>query len=143
MTSHATLTWTPENAQPRRCTFTARCDIGRAPSNRIILANPRVSRHHARLQLSKDGLMLQNHSRSAAVMVGSRRLVLGEQTSLNQGDSFQIGGQVLSVTALHVALTELVCSNAACGRTIPADQRDCPWCGTSLAFAQTVPGTGQ
>jgi len=141
MDAHATLTWTPAHSQPRKCTFTSVCDIGRAPSNRIILASPKVSRHHVRLHLSEAGLVLHNHSRSKGVLIGSDRVAPGQAAHLKQGDRLHIGDQVLSVVSLQIVVGTLICSKTSCGKSVPADQRDCPWCGTSMAFAQTQPGT--
>ena len=136
----ATVSWTPSGGRQRRCSFTAHCDIGRAPTNRIILAEPGISRHHARLQLSPAGLMLHNRSRSGSILIGERLLPPGEHVALKQSDTFRIGSHELTVLHLHCPLTQLRCSNTDCGKQVSAEHTDCPWCGTSLAFAVTEPG---
>ena len=44
---------------------------------------------------------------------------------------------MLTVRDLVIPAAMLRCVNPTCRRLVSPDLPDCPWCGTSLAFAQT------
>lgn len=132
------LAWTPPGGGERRCAFSEECTIGRDPSNRILVSDATVSRVHARISLSATGLVLANESSSNTVLLNDRTSVPpGGQASLDQGDQLRIGTQILRVAELSWTPPMTRCVNPTCQHEVPATQRDCPWCGTSLAFAQT------
>ncbi len=137
--STATVTWTPTGGTLRRCTFTGSCTVGRALSNRIILDGDGVSREQAVLELTNSQLRVVNRSRSCAMTLNELHAVPpGGQASLRQGDRLRVGAHALTVASLSVAHQVLRCSNETCGREVAAHLSDCPWCGRSLAFAQTI-----
>ena len=138
----ATVTWTPLGGSARRCTILDHCEIGRDPANRIILDRPGVSRRHALLVISAIGLELRVVSRTQSVRVNERAEVPpGGRSRLAAGDVVWFDDAhltVLDVTGVDTP-SELLCVNPACRRAVPHDATDCPWCGVSLAFAQTLP----
>lgn len=139
----ATIGWTPPDGAARRCTFTTTCALGREETMRVLIAEPSVSRHHATLHLTADGLEIRCESARGHVRVRtSERLNAGQTARLGPGDRFTIGARVFTV--LDVVLPDLehatLCVNPTCRKPVPSTARDCPWCGVSLAFAQTLPG---
>lgn len=136
--SRAVVAWTPPGGGARRCTFAARCTVGRAPSNRIILDDPGISREQAVFELSVSRLRLVNRSRTCSMTLnGLHGIAPGAETGLRQGDRVQIGSAVLSIAELVLAHRAVRCPNAECAREVAPHLRDCPWCGRSLAFAFT------
>ena len=132
------VVWTPPGGRERRCVFHSECSIGRDPDNRVIVAAATASRFHARLLLTARGLVLENLSSANPVSVnGDLAVPPGAQASLAQGDQFRVGPQDFRVAELSWVAPKVRCVNPTCCHEVPATQRDCPWCGTSLAFAQT------
>lgn len=141
--SHASvcIAWTPEGGAERQCTFTERCTIGRGLHNRIILPEAEVSRSHAVLELTSGGLVIRNLSRQMPIRIsGSEVVGPGDSTTLGKGASFRVGDSMLTVRDLVIPAPMLRCVNPTCRRLVSPDLPDCPWCGTSLAFAQTHVG---
>jgi pSer/pThr/pTyr-binding forkhead associated (FHA) protein len=140
----AVVTWTPERGSQRRCAFHGRCEIGRSPRSRILLVGPGVSRRHAVLELSASGLTVQNVSSANAISVNGAPLDPGESSGLRPGDVLAIAGVRIRVEAVRApvsaAPSHIVCTRSDCRREVPADLADCPWCGTSMAFAHTSLG---
>ena len=97
-----------------------------------------VSRRHAELRLTSAGLVLTNLSgRNHIELFDKPSLSPSEVRILSVGDRLVIGGQQLSVSAIELPISHLICANPTCGHRVEHTLRDCPWCGTSLAFALT------
>ena len=63
--------------------------IGRAADNDIVLANPAVSRHHARLTATSEGTVLEDLGSTYGTMVGEEKV---SRRVLRSGDLIsQIG----------------------------------------------------
>ena len=135
------LSWLPpEGTAPRRCRFSSTCTIGRDPKSRIILDGADVSRRQASVELSPLGLSIINKSRSRSIVVNDDTSVgPGQRLPLKAGDRITIGQTTIVVEELDHTPPSVVCANQTCGRKVEAHHSDCPWCGTSLAFARTSP----
>lgn len=140
MPRSATVTWTPPGGAQRSCTFAERCTVGRGLRNRILLTESGVSRAHAVLSLAADGLYVRNLSTTQDVTVNGTRLGPGGTRALQPGDGVGIGATVIDVAAVETDASTVRCVNPTCRRDAPVHAMDCPWCGTSLAFAATRPG---
>jgi transcriptional regulator with GAF, ATPase, and Fis domain len=69
--------------------------MGRSPECSLCIADPSVSRHHARILRDVDGLVLSDlHSRSGTVLNGAR---VRESVRLSNGDWIRIGDVLLLV----------------------------------------------
>lgn len=71
--------------------------IGRGDSNGLVLADPRASRHHARLA-ARDGLLVLTDLRSTNGTRVNGRAV--QELPVGEGDEIRIGDSVLVVTAV-------------------------------------------
>ncbi|MCB9743565.1 MAG: hypothetical protein H6740_13270 [Alphaproteobacteria bacterium] len=107
------------------------------------MRSPSASRRHAQLELGPEGLQLRNVSRTGEIArPGLAPVPPGGLALLDVGAQFIVGGQLLEVEALSLSEQTLVCANATCRREVSSRLKDCPWCGTSLAFAITRGGVG-
>ncbi len=142
------VVWSLPGGSSRRCTFAATCTIGRSPDSRILVPGAGVSRDHAVLELTPTGLTLRNVSASNVVLLTDRTLGPGDAAPMKPSDRFRVGPATLAVESIRradaptSAPTHLVCVKPDCRREVPTDRTDCPWCGTSMAFAQTSVGRG-
>ena len=69
--------------------------IGRSPDNRLVIDNPAVSHHHARIFQEHDRLMLQDFGSLNGTFVNGQRV---QMISLKPGDSVAIGKHTIVVT---------------------------------------------
>lgn len=141
--SRIVLQWSPAHGRTRTCRFKSECTIGRAPENRIIVPDAEVSREHAAFTVKDGRLLLQNLSRSGTVRVRNETLAPTQVTRVHAGDVVTVGSVSMTITDLQATVTPSVirCVNPTCNRTLTAGVTDCPWCGTSTAFADTHAGT--
>jgi hypothetical protein len=136
--SDATIAWVPPGGRKRQCTFSGLCPVGRASSNRIILDGAGVSREQAVFELTVDRLRIRNLSQACSMTLnGLHGIGPGAEATLHQGDTVQVGAHTLTVTRMALAHQMLRCLNPSCQREVEPHLHDCPWCGRSLAFAQT------
>jgi pSer/pThr/pTyr-binding forkhead associated (FHA) protein len=70
--------------------------IGRAPDNDLVLADPRVSRRHARLVVRFGGLVLVDTESRNGVAVNGQAI---REIALGVGDEIRIGDALLVVEA--------------------------------------------
>jgi pSer/pThr/pTyr-binding forkhead associated (FHA) protein len=70
-----------------------RTDIGRSRSNDIHLADERVSRHHARIELQQDVFVISDLDSANGTYVNGQRI---ERHWLQSGDEIRIGDTRLS-----------------------------------------------
>lgn len=70
-----------------------RTDIGRARGNDVQLADPLVSRYHARIEAQNDGYVLQDLGSPNGLLINGRRVVRPEL--LRDGDRISIGATLL------------------------------------------------
>ncbi|MEL6180256.1 MAG: FHA domain-containing protein [Myxococcota bacterium] len=86
---------------PGACFFlTGPVVIGRTEDVDIVLAEKRVSRHHARITPQGDDWVLENLSRFGTYL---NQLLIEEPTPIAPGDWIQIGGVLLEVIASTTA----------------------------------------
>jgi hypothetical protein len=72
-------------------------DIGRAPDNRLVLADARVSRRHGRLQARRGALVYTDLASTNGSRVNGIRV---DEIALGMGDRVQVGDTVLVVESL-------------------------------------------
>jgi phage tail-like protein len=73
--------------------------IGRGPDSDLMLDHAIISRHHAELRLSPQGLMLTDLGSSNGTYVGEQRLLPNQPQLLREGASFRMGPYLLLVRA--------------------------------------------
>ncbi|HTI13368.1 MAG TPA: PrsW family glutamic-type intramembrane protease [Dictyobacter sp.] len=73
--------------------------IGRSLSNDLILMDPTVSRHHARLFFDEQGWLLQNLSEQSEVQVNGNGIASGECVRIVPQDFLLLGGTMLQLVA--------------------------------------------
>ena len=142
MSATVVLGWTVPGGSARRCVLHGPATAGRDAGNRIVLPLAEVSRRQLELAPTATGLSVRNISRTVAVQVDGATLSPGAATELAVGGRVTVGSITIEVRA-HDAVTPthtVTCVNASCAREVPAELHDCPWCGRSLAFAETEPG---
>jgi pSer/pThr/pTyr-binding forkhead associated (FHA) protein len=88
--------------------------IGRDPDNQIQLADPRASRHHARIERSGAGYHLLDLGSSNGTFLND--LPLTAPAPLKHGDQIQVGDTVFSVQAPPMP------PGPAAPQTVPADR---------------------
>ncbi|HSK65695.1 MAG TPA: FHA domain-containing protein, partial [Anaerolineales bacterium] len=71
--------------------------LGRATTNDIVLASGRVSRNHARVQCSEEGIVLTDLHSANGVWVNSEKVV---ETKIQPGDRIEISDYVLQYLPL-------------------------------------------
>lgn len=69
--------------------------IGRSPDNRMVIDNPAVSHHHARVFKEKDRLVLEDFGSLNGTFVNGQRV---QSVTLKPGDSVAIGKHTIVVT---------------------------------------------
>ena len=84
---NSVLTETPVDAEG--------VSIGRSPDNRLVIDNPAVSHHHARIFEEDNRLMLQDFGSLNGTFVNGQRV---QMISLKPGDSVAIGKHTIIVT---------------------------------------------
>jgi pSer/pThr/pTyr-binding forkhead associated (FHA) protein len=71
--------------------------LGAAPDNQVVLADPYVSGHHARLRWDGANWWLEDLGSRNGTLVGGKRAVPYQAESLRAGTDIQIGDTVLRV----------------------------------------------
>jgi hypothetical protein len=90
---------------PGNTTFAQTVLVGRASTNDIVLSHASVSKLHARIQLSRDGLVLSDAGSSNGTILNGDQLRSGEEVGLASGDLLRFGS-----VALQVFAPEQLCS---------------------------------
>jgi hypothetical protein len=75
---------------------------------------------------------------SRIALEGGKQLDFGQQIPLVVNTAFGIGGIRLQVMKIETDGQRLQLRCTHCQRLVEATRTDCPWCGTSLAFAETI-----
>jgi len=70
--------------------------LGRATTNDIVLVEGRVSRYHAQVRYTEDGVILSDLNSANGIWVNGQRIA---ETKLQPGDTFEISGCVLQYLA--------------------------------------------
>src|SRR5579859_7224657 len=128
--------------------------IGRLAECDIVIPLPQVSRRHAQIVSREDGktvsFELKNLSQSINIFFATPSSIPPlsyEQTiSLTNDCRFILGNvvlhaklkqiQIAQLSDLPDSLSQVRCSN--CHKVVNARLKDCPWCGTTLAFGGTL-----
>jgi predicted component of type VI protein secretion system len=119
-------------------TTAATVTIGRQPDSTFQIDHPTVSRRCAELRIVDERLVLFNRSQTNAIRInGQQDLSHDQQAQLRSGDRFRLGLVNCELTYVlqdHLDF-QVRCSN--CEQLAMSTETNCPWCGTSLAFADT------
>jgi two-component system response regulator HydG len=78
--------------------------IGTAPDNEIVIAATGVSRHHARIDRTPEGVSIVDTSSKNGVMVGTRRV---DNAVLVAGDAVRLGAASVTVEEISTSDAEL------------------------------------
>jgi pSer/pThr/pTyr-binding forkhead associated (FHA) protein len=70
--------------------------LGRATTNDIVLVEGRVSRNHAKVEWTQDGIMLTDLNSANGVWLNGQRIA---EAKIQVGDQFEISGHVLQYLA--------------------------------------------
>jgi predicted component of type VI protein secretion system len=101
-----------------------------------------ISRRHAQILAEEDAFYLRNLSQTNAINLnGQQRIEPGKQMVLSPNDTFAIGPIRFRVLAMEATADRSIvvrCTNLQCDRLVNGNLFDCPFCGTSLAFAKTT-----
>lgn len=96
--------------------------IGRAGGNTLILADPGVSRVHARIVVTPDGCLLKDAGAANGTFVNAQRVT---EHLLQEGDRIQVGNTVLVFGAegedFHTIRAEVADLAPAAGPAVPAE----------------------
>jgi hypothetical protein len=90
---------------PQHTTFATTVLVGRASTNDIVLPHSSVSKLHARIQLSRGGLLLSDAGSSNGTVVNGDQLRNNEESNLASGDFLRFGS-----VALQLFSPEYLCS---------------------------------
>lgn len=101
-----------------------------------------ISRRHAQILADEDAFRLLNLSQKNAINLNDKhRIDPGKQMVLSPNDTFAIGPIRFRVLAMEATAGRPIvvrCANPQCERQVNGNLFDCPFCGTSLAFAKTT-----
>lgn len=123
--------------------------IGRDPARcDLVLRDRSVSALHVEIFLnsSQQSAGIRNLRASNPPLVDGRQLVSGD-SPLQQGSRINLGRVEIIISLLQFTAAQnldygLKCPNPACGKVAAYDsimlQSGCPWCGFSLAAADSV-----
>jgi predicted component of type VI protein secretion system len=122
--------------------------VGRDPlRSDVVIGDPTVSGLHVAVFYDPDrgSFWLENLRDSNPAIVNGKKVATGA-VALENGAKLQLGAVVIQVEVRAVELPlktreyGLKCPNPKCGKVSPYDHLKlvCPWCGTSLAAAQSV-----
>jgi len=78
-------------------TFAQTVLVGRSSTNDVVLAHSSVSKLHARIQLSRDCLVLSDAGSSNGTIVNGDQLRAGEGATLASGDLLRFGSVALQL----------------------------------------------
>jgi hypothetical protein len=95
---------------PGNTTFLHTVLVGRASTNDVVLSHTSVSKLHARIQISRDGVVISDAGSSNGTIVNGDQLRSGEEVGLASGDLLRFGSVALQIFApeqLHSILTRV------------------------------------
>jgi predicted component of type VI protein secretion system len=120
--------------------------VGRDPlRSEIVINNPTVSGLHVAIYFDPvaEQFLISNLRQTNPPLVNGKKLQQ-EPMSLSHNCRLQLG-EVMVTVQVHQTTPDnaeygLKCPNLKCGKVSPYDSLKlvCPWCGTSLASAQSV-----
>ena len=107
MTPEPSLQWQDENGVPRRLTLTDKIFLGRVcrgieRDKCILVENPRVSRDHAVVRLTRHGVEITDMSKNGT-WINDVRMAPGASRRLQDGDLISLGNTSVLLSFPHVA----------------------------------------
>ena len=112
--------------------------IGRLGRCTVTIDDPTVSREHATIYKAGGALQIRNLSTTNAIRFLDGSILTHEQSAvLQDGSEFTLGKVKVLVTYAEPENYGLQIRCTSCERVVSASLTDCPWCGASLAFAET------
>lgn len=108
--------------------------IGRSPDCQVTIEDPLVSRHHARIRIQGDDVVVADLGSRNGVRVNGRPI--DAETALQDGDRIRLGTQdlifsVVQPTTRQVRATGFMTVCRKCGTPFPEGSPACPHCGAS------------
>lgn len=97
--------WTVQQRVPR---FIDKVVLGRGRSCDIVVPDPGVSKQHAYLSRTGDGLIVQDAGSRNGTFVNGARLLSGARATLRDGDVLQLGPAVALCFVLRATLRALI-----------------------------------
>ena len=151
---HLKLKWEFEgNQQTREVQAGQSLVIGRLPECDVVIPEQKVSRRHAQITGRQQGgrlvFELKNLSQTNTVFFSAPAdlapLDFDQTVIIPDGCHFLIGSVMISASLpqpqtpqpdnLSIKMPKVRCAN--CRELVDANLKDCPWCGTTLAFGGT------
>ena len=111
--------------------------IGRNADCHIVLEAPTVSRISAEIKFIDSSFFLTNLSKTNPIRFSAEKLNTDESKRVLEKTNFKIGTTTFSIIKIVLPLFEVRCIN--CRRAVDGRLQDCPWDGTSLSSAGTIP----
>jgi class 3 adenylate cyclase len=101
------LQWMDEHGVPHRRTLIDKIFLGRlcqgiAKDKRIIISDPMVSRDHAMIRLTRDGVEITDMSKNGT-WINSVRMTPGDSRRLEDGDLISLGGISIRLSCAQLA----------------------------------------
>lgn len=135
------LSW-HQNGRHRQHTLHSErpCLIGRSSHCDIVISQATVSREHVRIAHEQATFRLHVLSQTNPVFANGRYwLAQGSTISLQPDDTFTIGDVAFTVASpLPEPEPRFKIRCVACGNLSSSTLTDCPWCGASLAFGESL-----
>src|SRR5581483_5862151 len=96
------LTWQTEGAPPQTIPLRRTMTIGRVPGNDIVISDTALSRQHARIQVTADGIAVVDLGSLNGTFVNGERIY--EEQQLREGDEIRVGRTVMSVSQQQISV---------------------------------------
>ena len=114
--------------------------IGRQPDCHVVLNDGHISRQHGEIYVQQSIFFVRTLSKTNPIWINEKhKLEFNKTVPLQVGDVLRIGPIRLQVKEIKDhAEDQLKIRCATCGRAVDVNLRDCPYCGSSLAFGETI-----
>ena len=100
----ARIAWQMEGQEPQSLPLNRTLSIGRVPGNDIVISDTAMSRQHARVVVSDEGISLVDLGSLNGTFINGERV--NEERFLADGDVIRVGRALLTVSLVAVAPAE-------------------------------------
>jgi len=112
--------------------------VGRLSRCTVTIDDPTISREHANIYVAGGALHIRNLSKTNAIrFLDGTILTHNESAHLHDNSEFALGKVKVQVIYTEPEAYGLQIRCTSCEKVVKASLADCPWCGASLAFAET------